>query len=289
MLPFAVVFGQNLFGAFYALLSRRLSIALPHAQLHVSAVLYTVAVAAVWPFAWYFGDVSVADLVRLWPYILLCGLATALNGAIGLLIFRYMDAAMGSLLMTTNVVAAVLAAMYVLGERMGIQELAGAVIVLCAVCYALSVHVSRRERRNWTLGILLTLGSAVLFSISVILEKFLLGEMSIASYVTWGWGSQWLMAVLLGLLFGWRRYGEVFSRRHALLVWGAGLTRAGMGLLFVISIVTLKSLCMAVVLAGLRPLFVSFLGAWLLKERKFLMRKVVASIAAAIGVAIMFW
>lgn len=289
MLAIAAVLSQNVFGAFYSLLARRLSVAMPHAQLQISAVLGTIAVMTVWPLAWYFGDVSVADLTRLWPYIMLGGIVTALNGATALLVFRYMDAAMGSLLMTTHVVMAVLAAMYVLGERLGLQEVMGAAVVMCAVSYALSVHVSRRERRNWTLGILCTVLGAVFFSISAIVEKFLLGEMSIASYLTWGWGAHWVVAVVLGLCFGWRRYGEVFAKRHILLVWGAGLTRTMMGLMFVFSIVALKSLCMAVILAGLRPLFVSFLGAWLLKERKFLARKVAASVCAALGVAIMFW
>src|SRR6185369_9440110 len=102
MLAVAVVLSQNLFGAFYTLLSRRLSVTLPHAQLQMSAVLYTVTVAMVLPFVWYLGDVSVAALQQYWPYILLCGLATAISGGVALLIFRYMDAAMGSLLMTTH-------------------------------------------------------------------------------------------------------------------------------------------------------------------------------------------
>jgi drug/metabolite transporter (DMT)-like permease len=289
MLAAAVVISQNLFGAFYSILSRRLSEELPHAQLQVSAVLYTIAIVLVLPFVWYMGDVSTAALQSHWPYVLLSGLATAVNGAIALLIFRYMDAAMGSLLMTTHVVAAVLAAMYVLGERLGLQEIAGAVVVVCAVSYALSVHVSRRERRNWTMGILLTLLGAFMFSVAAVSEKFLLDEIGLASFLAWGWSSQWLCAVVLSLLFGRRHYKQVLRSGHALLLWSAGLTRGMMGLMFVLSIVTLKSLCIAVVLAGMRPLFVSFLGAWILRERKFLGRKIVASALAAIGVAIMFW
>lgn len=289
MLSVFVVLSQNIFGAFYSLLSRRLSVMLPHAPLQISAALYTIAIALVLPFVWYLGDVSVAALQSYWPYVLLLGLTMAANGGIALLVFRYMDAAMGSLLMTTHVAAAVLAAMYVLGERLGMQEVAGAAVVVGAVSYALSIHVNRRERRNWTMGILLTIVGAVVFAISAVTEKFLLDEIGLASYLAWGWSSQWLCAVVLSLLFGRRQYRQLLRSGHALLLWGAGLTRGVMGLMFVLSIVTLRSLCIAVVLAGLRPLFVSFLGAWILRERKFMARKVVASIVAAIGVAIMFW
>ncbi|MBX6333802.1 DMT family transporter [Candidatus Saccharibacteria bacterium] len=289
MLAAAVVLSQNIFGAFYALLSRRLAVILPRAQLQVSAVLYIISALITLPFVWYFGDVSVADLKQYWPYFLIAGGFTALNGAVALLIFRFMDAAMGTLLMTIHTVMAVVAAMYVLNERMGPQELLGAAITLGAVVYALSVHVGRRERRNWTLGILFTLLGAMLFSISVTTEKYLLGEVGIASYLAWGWAAQCLCALVLSFCFGARQYRKVFARQHVFLLWSAGLTRSLMGLFFALSIVTLKSLCIAVVLAGLRPLFVSFLGAWLLRERKFLHRKVIASITAAIGVAIMFW
>jgi drug/metabolite transporter (DMT)-like permease len=288
MLPFAVVVGQNLFGAFYSLLSRRLSVKLPYAQLQVAAVLFTITFLLAAPLAIWYGDISTAALTQWWPYLLVGGGTTALNMATNLLIFRYMDAAMGTLLTTTNVVMAVLSAMYVLGERMGVHEVVGGLLALLAVVYALSVHVSRRERRNWTLGILVTIVSALLFSVAAVVEKFLLGEMSVSSYVVWGWGMQWLFAVGFSLL-GARHFKEVLARRNLSLLATAGLMRSGMGMLFVGSIVVLKSLCLAVVLAGLRPLFVAFLGAWFLGERKFLARKIVASILAGIGVAIMFW
>lgn len=289
MLAAAAVLSQNIFGAFYTLLARRLAVALPHAQLQVSAILYVIAMLVVLPFVWHFGNVSFADLQQHWPYFLLLGVATALNSALALLVLRFMDAAMGALLMTTHIVMAVLAAMYVLSERMGLQELVGAAVTLGAVAYALSVHVSRRERRNWTLGILFTSLGAVTFAISATTEKFLLGEVGITSFLAWGWAAQCLCAIVLSLCFGARQYRKVFVRRHVFLLWSAGLTRSLMGFFFVLSIVTLKSLCIAVVLAGLRPLFVSFLGAWLLRERKFMRRKVAASVAAAIGVAVMLW
>jgi drug/metabolite transporter (DMT)-like permease len=289
MLPFVIVFGQNLFGAFYSLLSRRLSVKLPDAQVHVTAVLFTIGVVIAVPAALWYGDVHLASLTKWWPYILLGGFATVMNAITMLLIFKYMDAAMGTLLGTTHIVMAFAAGMYVLGERMGMQELAGAVLVLAAVGYALSVHVSRRERRNWTLGIFYALASAVFFSVAVMVEKFLLGEMSVSSYVVWGFGVQWLIAVLLAVCLGWRAFAKVLAPRNASLLLAAGLTRISMGVLFVLSLVVLRSLCLAVILAGLRPLFVAFLGAAFLHERRFLIRKVIASLVAATGVAIMFW
>jgi drug/metabolite transporter (DMT)-like permease len=158
-----------------------------------------------------------------------------------------------------------------------------------AVTYALSVHVSRRERRNWALGIMFAVGSALCFAVGAVIEKFLLGQMNIPSYVVWGLGTQCLVGVAFGVLLGWRHFRDVLKPRHAALLLGAGIVRTSMAILFVFSLVMFKSLCLAIVLAGLRPLFVAFLGAWLLHERKFLLRKAIASVIAGIGIAIMLW
>lgn len=289
MLPFVVVFSQNLFGAFYSILTRRLAIKLPYAQFQILAVVMTVTVAVTAPLAFWYGDVQLEALQRWWPYLLLGGVATAGSAIAAFVVFRYMDAAMGTLLGTTHVVMGVLAGLYVLGEQMGLQQIAGAGIVLAAVVYALSVHVSRRERRHWTLGIFYTLAGAIFFSIGAMVEMSLLGEMNMSSYVVWGFGSQWLVVILLSLCFGRRYFPKVLHRHNAVLLLTTGLTRSAMGIFFVASLVTLKSLCLAVVLSGMRPLFVSFLGASFLHERRFLVRKVVASILAACGIAVMFW
>lgn len=289
MLPIAIVLGQNVSGAFYSLLSRRLAVKLPHAQMQVAAVLFVITFIIAAPLALIYGDVHVASLIRWWPYLLLAGATTSLSVSLLLFTYRHMDAAMATLLTTLHVVLGVVGGMYVLGERMGLQELAGGIIVLLAVGYALSVHVSKRERRNWTQGIMFAVASSMCFAVGVVIEKYLLDQMSVPSYVVWGLGTQCLVGVLFGVLLGWRHFGEVLRMKHAVLLVGAGLVRSGMAVLFVFSLVLFKSLCIAMILAGLRPLFVAFLGAWLLGERKFLGRKVIASIVAACGVTIMLW
>lgn len=289
MLPIAVVLSQNVSGAFYSLLSRRLAVKLPHAQMQVAAVLFVITFVIAAPLALLYGDVHISSLIRWWPYLILAGVTASLSVSLLLFTYRHMDAAMATLLTTLHVVLGIVGGMYVLGERMGLQELTGGLIVLLAVGYALAVHVGKRERRNWTRGIMYAVASAMCFAVGVVIEKFLIGQMSVPSYVVWGLGVQCLVGVLFGALLGWRHFGEVLRMRHAVLLVGAGLVRSSMAVLFVFTLVMFKSLCIAMVLAGLRPLFVAFLGAWLLGERKFLGRKVIASIVAASGVAIMLW
>lgn len=289
MLPFAIVISQNIFGAFFSIFSRRIAVALPGAQFQIGAIIFTVMYGLSAPVAFLFGDVYLADLYRLWPQLLIGGVAIALNAATLLLVYRYMDAAMGTLLMTLNMVMSVLAAMLVLGEHMSLQQLIGAGVVFGAVTYALMAHVSKIERQKWTIGLLFALVNAVFFATGAVAEMYLIKHMSISSYIVWGWGWQWLAVVVLSLCFGRRHFRQALASGTMRLVVGTGLLRIGNGLMFLCSLVVFKSLCLAVILAGLRPLFVAFLGAWFLKERKFLGRKVVASVLAATGIAIMFW
>lgn len=289
MLPFVVVLGQNVAGAFYSLLSRRLAVSLPHAQMQVASVLFVITFLIATPIALAYGGVHFTALMTYWPLLLFAGFTASLSVSLLLMTFRHMDAAMGTLLTTMHIVLAVIGGMYVLGESMGMQQLIGAGLVISAVTYALSVHVSKRERRNWGRGIMFAIGSAICFAVGAVIEKYLLDRMSIPSYVVWGLGTQCVVGVGFGVLLGWRHFRDVLRPKHVFLLLGAGIVRTAMGIFFVFSLVMLKSLCIAIVLAGLRPLFVAFLGAWLLKERKFLLRKVVASIIAAIGIAVMFW
>ena len=289
MLPFVVVLGQNLSGAFYSILSRRLAVKMPHAQMQVAAVLFVITFVVAAPATMLYGGVHLASLLEWWPYLLLAGFTTSLSVSLLLLTFRHLDAAMGTLLTTLHIVLGVVGGMYVLGERMGMQEIIGGTIVLAAVGYALSVHVSKKERRNWTQGIMYAVASSLCFAVGVVIEKFLLGEMTVSSYVVWGLGTQCLVGVSFGLLLGWRHFKDVLKLRNTALLLSAGLVRSVMAVSFVISLIVLKSLCLAVILAGIRPLFVAFLGAWFLNEKRFMGRKIVASVVAAIGIAIMFW
>ncbi len=288
MLALVVVLSQSLFGAFYSITGRKLSVRLPNAQLQISAALFTMAYAVALPIGLQLGDVYWSDVVEWWPYFVLRGVLIAMSMAITLRIFRYVDAGLGTLLITLYIVAGVLGGMWLLGERMGLQQLIGSAIVLGAIFYVLSVHIGKRERHQWTIAIMLALAGAVCFGVSMVIEKLLLGDMSPGSYIVWGWGVEWIATLLLALTFGRKYIPQVFARRNLALLATAGVLRSGMGLLFVASLVMLKSLCIALVLSGLRSLFAALLGAWMLRERRFLRRKIIASICAAVGVALIF-
>jgi drug/metabolite transporter (DMT)-like permease len=268
---------------------RHLAKTTPNAQYQVLAVVFACMYLLTLPVVLYLGDVYLAALTQYWPWLLAAGIALTLNPLCFYVALRHLDAAMATLLATTNILVAIFGAIWLLDERLLPQQFIGSAIVIGAIVYSMSVKLTKRERRKWLWGAGFTLLSGIFLAISMIIQKYLLGHMSGQSFVVWGWGIQTLLAVLLSLAIGRHMYKVVFRRRSLPHLAGAGLAKAGAAGGFVASLVIFRSLSLAIVLAGLRPLFVSILGWLMLGEHHFLRRKIIASLLAGAGVGLMFW
>jgi drug/metabolite transporter (DMT)-like permease len=288
MLPITIVLAQNISGAFMAIGLRKLATIAPKAQFQVLAAMFVCMYLLTVPIVLTMGNVHLADLITHWPLLTAAGITLSLNPICFYMGLRYMDAAMASLLATVNIVVAIVGAVWILDERLTVAQVLGSLMVIGAIIYALSVKLTKKQRKHWTWGAGFTIASGIFLATSMILQKYLLGHMSGESFIVWGWGIQTLAAVLMGILFGRHHFRQVFHAKAVPHLIGAGLSKAGTAGGFVASLVFFRSLSVAIVLAGLRPLFVSFLGAALLKEHDFMRRKVAASVIAALGVGIMF-
>lgn len=288
MLPITIVLAQNISGAFMAIGLRKLATIVPKAQFQVLAAIFVSMYILTLPVVLAMGNIQLPALPEHWLLLALAGLALALNPVCFYMGLRYMDAAMASLLATVNIIVAIIGAIWLLDERLAVQQVLGAVVVIGAIIYALSVKLTKKQRKHWTWGAGFTLLSGFFLAVSMVIQKYLLDYMSGESFIIWGWGIQTLLAVALGLAFGRQHFRQLLHRRALPHLIGTGLAKAGTAGGFVVSLVFFRSLSLAIVLAGLRPLFVSFLGALMLKEHEFLQRKIAASVIAGLGVAIMF-
>lgn len=288
MLPVTLVLVQNIAGAFMAIGLRRLAKILPKAQFQVLAVVFVCMYALTLPVVLAMGNVSLAALTVYWPQLLVAGITLTLSPICLYMALRYMDVAMASLLSTINIIIAILGAVWLLDERLTAQQVLGAVIVVAAIIYALSVRLTKKQRKHWVWGAGFTFLSGLFLAITLLLEKYLLDFMSAESLVVWSWGIQTALAVLLGVLIRRHHFADIFHRRAWPHLLATGLSKAAAVGGFIASMVVFRSLSLTIVLAGLRPLFVSFLGALLLKEHEFLRRKIAASVIAALGVGVMF-
>src|SRR5262249_16920701 len=148
----------------------------------------------------------------------------------------------------------------------------------------------RQERQFWTVGLGLSLLAAVFFGMATTNEKFLLNHMNLTSYLVFGWGTQVLVAFIFSWLIGRRKgYAEIRARKPYALLGLGGLIRAVSGLTFVLALVVIDNLSVVSALSGLKVIIAALLGWLVLREGQFALRKLGASMVAAIGVVIMFW
>ncbi|HSX36037.1 MAG TPA: DMT family transporter [Patescibacteria group bacterium] len=287
--PVSIILTQNTAAAVFAVVSRKLSPALPRAYFQVNAIVIGIMYFAGLAWAAVHRGVSVAELLQWLPWLLGGSLAFAMTNAISFKVFQYVDAAIASLLSTFNIIAAIILSTIFIGEGLTLRNALGAAIILGAAWLVLSAHVGRQERRAWTIGLALSLLAAVFFGIAITNEKFLLNHMGLSSYLVWGWGVQVIVAFVCSFVFMPRGYRDIAKVRPYGLLGMAGALRAISGLTFVLALVRLNNLAIVSALSGLKVILAAAFGLVFLHEGQFAVRKISASLAAAAGVAIMFW
>lgn len=284
-----IIVVQNTAAAVFAIVSRKLAPRMPHAYFQVNAVVFVLMYMAGLAWAAFAGGVQMADLWRWLPWLLGGGLAFALSNAISFKVFQHVDAAIASLLSTFNILAAIAISTAVIHEGLTLRMGSGAALIIGASWIVLSAHVGRQKRHSWTIGLGLSILAALFFGLAIVNEKFLLNNMGLSSYLVWGWGVQVLAAVMLSLLISRRGFREIVRVKPYKLLGAAGAIRAVSGLAFIIALVTIDNLSVVSALSGLKVILAAAFGLLFLGEGQFAIRKVSASLLAAIGIAIMFW
>jgi hypothetical protein len=285
----ALVLLQSLAMALFTVFSRPLAVKLNRAQFQVTAVIFSGLYLCALPIAFLISDITLADLARWWPCVLAVSLAFGLQNVGLFWVLRYMDAALSSLLGTLGIIATVILATIILGEGLTLRQVAGALLIIGSISYVLAAPVNQGERRHWTIGLIISSALAVLLALGATGEKYLLGKMELGSYLVWGWGMQWLVILLISLIYLPDQYKLVLKRSNAKPLTLATIFRTLGALGFVAGQLIIGNLSKVAVSSGLKVLFVAILGITILHERQFIRRKLIAAASAAVGVAVMFW
>jgi drug/metabolite transporter (DMT)-like permease len=231
-------------------------------------------------------------LGQYWWRFVIGGLAFALTNVCTYKTLVYFDAAIGSIVATVNAIFAVIGASIFLSEDLSLWQLAGALVLLFAVGYALlATHATRKKavRRSLRLGTTYALLAGLCFAVAAVNEKSLLEQMSIGSYMVYGVGGQCLLAVLLGVAVQPKRLWLLAKPHVAGWSLLSGALRGFGGACFIVAEVRSNNVGLVSVIANFRLIIVILLGAWLLKEHQHLRQKFGAALASIAGMAIMFW
>lgn len=247
-----------------------------------------VAILLLLPFI---GVINFAGFSQYWPWFLGGGLAFAFGHFFTYKLLSYLDAGLSSLLSTLYVPFTLLFAALVLHEKLNIAQAAGGIVLLIGVAYGLLIARDSRHhtvKRPWLWGLLFALLASVFFAAALVNEKYLLGHMSIATYIALGWACQVIASY--AIVYKNFRQIKIFRRTNILyLTLIAGVARALSGFMFVSSQVKSNNIALVAVSSNFRLIIIILLGAWLLRERRKLPQKLFAAAISIIGLAIIFW
>ncbi|MDQ3065399.1 MAG: DMT family transporter [bacterium] len=243
------------------------------------------------------GNVQLSDFTQNWQLYLLAALSFVAALALLYRASSHLESATVSVLGTSNAIFTLILAGIIYGERLTTGQIIGSSLLLPCIWYmallARSHHrmlkVKDLKSVSWLKGVGLVLLSSLAMSIGHILEKKIFENSSVGSYVAFGWMLEVMMAWILVFMFS---YKSINVLRQKSLVLGAaklGILRIGAGLCFFYAIKAQQNISLLTIIINFRIIIVAVLAGWLLNERRFYYRKLIAAVLSVVALSIVFW
>jgi len=291
--PYLMVL-QNVLTGLFTVNSRVIAKKFHHAALPLNVIIYAVIAAGGLAIAFSSGKshISVASFGHYSLIFVIAGVCFAVANTLGYVVLQYVDAAIGSLLATFNIVTSVVFATLIINEGLTVRQLIGGFVLLSSMYLVLSLRFSEyRHNRLW-LGLALSLAASAFYGVAMTSEKYLLNHVSLQTYLTFGWGFQCIGMLAVAVLLGKAvraDFGLLKSKSFWRWAAPASALRVTGGFVFVISLKLANNLSLISALTGFKVLLAAVFAAYLLGEREFLARKYEAALLAVGGIAIMLW
>jgi len=177
-------------------------------------------------------------------------------------------------------------------ESLTLQEFIGALIIFASMHLILSINLTKYHHKRLWSAVGLSLLASLFFAFASTTEKYLLNHVNLSTYLTFGWGFQFIGVVILSLVLA--RFINInlalFKRpRFVSLAVQAGAIRMLSGLLFIFSLKLSNNLSLIAVFSGLKVILVALIANYILREKEFIKLKLQAAALAMLGVAVMLW
>jgi drug/metabolite transporter (DMT)-like permease len=276
---------QQLCETAYALIYRRYS------QHHVGqhfltlAIMYVgviVPVGLVWSFS--MGGPRFDFQPYVWLVLIVAGMLFALGNGANFIANTKLEASHFSVIYACRIIVTVLAAGLLIGELLSPSQLPGAAIVLFAAL-TVSFFNGKQAAKSKLKYVLIAFAGALMLGFATVSEKFLLGQMSLATYAVVGWMLQALCMALLARK-ELPQIKKVF--RHGLkTILLLGALRATAGVCFVTALTLSDNAALIASITAAQVVLVAIGGYIFLGERHNLRLKIGAAIAACLGVLLL--
>jgi drug/metabolite transporter (DMT)-like permease len=289
-----VMLFQNLLSAVFAINSRVIARRFHRATMPLNIIMYALISLSGLVYACSKGLHSIvfSIFIHYLGLFLFAGLCFAVTNMLSYMVFQYVDAAIASLLASFNVVVAVIFSTLLIHESLTIRQLVGGLILLGAMQLILTLKLSKYRHKKLGRAITISILASIFYGLAVATEKYLLNRVNLSTYLTFGWGFQFVGVVVVSLVLGRStkaNFGLLKSKRFWQFALPAGLIRMFAGLLYIFSLKLANNLSLVSALTGLKIILTALLATYFLKEVHFIRRKLEAAFLAAFGIAVMLW
>lgn len=281
---------QNMFASVYALQSRQLATRYHAAHFQILAVVFIFVYIVFLGYALMnSGEIAPQAAADYAGQLAVTGILFTVWTVLTFITFRFVDAAIGIIFSTLNLIAVVLAASFIIHESLTILQLVGAALLVTSIVVIGLAHQAKKKKRNWFIGLLLTIIASICFGAAMTSEKYLLDRIGAPTYAVFGIGAQMLPLVILALCYRRKEFRLFKKKEFRNKVVAMGLVRGMAGLLFIVSLVIVNNLSLVGMLSGLKVVMTAILAAIILKELMFIRRKLLAAFISLVGAGLILW
>lgn len=198
-------------------------------------------------------------------------------------VLGHVDAAVSGIINKLTVVTVLVGGAFILEEYLSGVQLVGAAIIL--ISSLLVVQRRRSKEVKVDRFVLLLAANTIAVGLAAVNEKYMLGQVSLSTYMVFGWGAQTVF-VLGYALIRQQQVRPLIPRGYITKGLLLGLLQFGLGINYMKALMTSDNQPLVISVLGVNVLLITLGGVLFLNEKAHLKKKIIASVLGVIGVTI---
>ncbi len=195
------------------------------------------------------------------------------------------DAGLYTIINNLTPIITISSAWLLLNETLSNQQLLGATIIITST-FLVSLPSLLRRSRSKAIGLAFALASVSLLGLAITFERYMLTRIDFGAYLVYGWGAQTLWMTILA----WperKNLGLLKNQKVAKFIIGYGFSNTFKGLCFVGALKLSGNASLVSAFSSFMSVLVVLGAYFALKEKEWLLFKIIAAMLGALGLLIL--
>lgn len=285
-----IVLLQIVVSSFMTLFTRRIAITTKHVYFGLGILLYggVFIVGALLSIVANQGTPTPPQGIA-WFYVLLEGLCIPASWYFQYRLIGYLGAGNAVIVGVINMIGAALMGIFFLHDPLSITFILGSLLVISSAAVALRIQPDSKHHEPASINtkIIAVLASALFFSLGMFFEKQAIGSIGVWNYAFYGWGMQFVFAIIYFLIFGLKERALI---NKSLIIKGLtlGFITSIAGALYIYAL-SKGSLSHTIIALNGKIALTMVLAMLFLNERNAMKRRLLAFGLSVVGITLVVW